>query len=74
MGDAMTAFSNATEWDYWASNWCSRCIKEDGCPLVTQVMVDNTVPAAWSPGSDDLRDRYHCADFACSCRRHQEGM
>jgi len=67
----MTAFSNGSEYDAWSANWCRRCTKDDMgladegvyCPIVTNVMVDNEVPAQWAPGTDDLRDRYHCSEF-----------
>lgn len=47
------------------------CIKDDSgeaaegvyCPIVSGVMLNNEVPPEWSPGTDDLRDRYHCSQF-----------
>lgn len=67
----MTAFSNNFEFDAWQANWCGRCVKDDigfaplgtHCPILTKVMMDNTTPDQWSPGTDDLRDRYHCKVF-----------
>lgn len=67
----MTAFSNGTEFDVWIPNWCGRCIKdhlglapeETYCPILSNVMADNEVPAQWTPGTDDYRDRYHCTEF-----------
>lgn len=67
----MTAFSNGFEFDCWAPNWCHRCTKDDTghapegifCPILTNVMAINQVPREWTPGTDDLRDRYHCSAF-----------
>lgn len=67
----MTAFSNDTEFQYWAENWCKKCIKDDlglapldtWCPILSITLAGNEVPPAWTPGTDDLRDRYHCKEF-----------
>ena len=63
----MTAFSNGFEHEAWSANWCDRCSKDqmDGpfCPILDEVFMENTVPPQWSPGTDDLRDRYHCSEF-----------
>jgi hypothetical protein len=63
----MSAFSNGFEFDCWSANWCDRCIKDDGesvfCPILSDVMLNNEVPPQWTPGTDDLRDRYHCSEF-----------
>lgn len=63
----MSAFSNHTEYEYWAANWCNRCIHDDGeskpCEILNSVVFDNEVPPEWTPGTDDLRDRYHCSKF-----------
>lgn len=67
----MTAFSNGFEFDCWSAGWCKMCIKDDSgeaaegvyCPIVSGVMLNNEVPPEWSPGTDDLRDRYHCSQF-----------
>lgn len=64
----MTAFSNNFEFESWSPNWCGRCSK-DGvdqppfCPILNVAFLENTVPAEWSAGTDDLRDRYHCSEF-----------
>ena len=60
----MTAFSNGFEYDEWAGNWCNRCQREDTCPLLDRVIFLNEKPAEWTPGTDDLRDRYHCPEFS----------
>lgn len=64
----MTAFSNGTEFDAWATNWCYRCVKDGGneppfCPILNLLYLENKVPEEFSPGTDDLRDRYHCSEF-----------
>lgn len=67
----MTAFSNGFEFDAWNPNWCGRCVKdgmgtgpqEAMCPVLSGVMINNKVPKEWIPGTDDLRDRYHCTEF-----------
>lgn len=67
----MTAFSNGSEFDAWEPNWCGKCVKdyiglgnpEIQCPIITDVLLNNTVPEQWTPGTDDLRDRYHCTEF-----------
>lgn len=67
----MTAFSNGTEFDYWRPTHCDICIKDETggapegtyCPILTQVFADNEVPPQWTPGTDDLRDQYHCSEF-----------
>lgn len=70
----MTAFSNGTEFEIWATEWCYRCTKDDlgrgelgtYCPILSDVMALNEVPEQWSLGTDDLRDRYHCSEFECN--------
>lgn len=67
----MTAFSNGFEHECWSANWCYKCTKDEiglapkgiYCAILTDVMADNTVPPQWTPGTDDLRDRYHCSEF-----------
>ena len=63
----MSAFSNSTEYEYWAPNWCEQCTKDDMesvfCPILSDVMLNNEVPPQWTPGTDDIRDRYHCSEF-----------
>jgi hypothetical protein len=67
----VTAFSNGFEFDCWSSNWCSMCIHDDQglapegtyCAILSDVMVENEVPSEWNPGTDDLRNRYHCTKF-----------
>ncbi|OQW34490.1 MAG: hypothetical protein A4E20_10750 [Nitrospira sp. SG-bin2] len=66
-GPTETAFSNGFEYDEWADLWCYRCVKDDMesvfCPILNGVILNNEVPKEWSPGTDDLRDRYHCSEF-----------
>jgi hypothetical protein len=61
-------FSNSTEWEYWAANWCYRCAN-DGigigkdtpmCPIIGISLVDKT-PSEWliSTGVD----KYQCIEF-----------
>lgn len=67
----MTAFSNGFEYDCWSANWCCHCTRDDTglanegtwCSILTDVLLTNELPAQWSPGTDDLRDRYHCSEF-----------
>jgi hypothetical protein len=67
----MSAFSNGFEFEMWEPNWCGRCIKDEMggapegtfCPILSKVMLNNEVPPQWTPGTDDLRDRYHCSEF-----------
>ena len=67
----MTAFSNGFEFDAWASTWCDLCVKDDRgyapegtfCKILTDCMATNVIPEQWNPGTDDLRDRYHCKEF-----------
>ena len=59
------AFSNGFEYESWRDNWCDRCINDVNydCPIVAVAVIDDAVPGQWSPGTDDLRDRYHCSEF-----------
>lgn len=65
------AFSNGFEYDAWTANWCHRCTKDetgtapDGvyCEILNLALCGGEVPPEWSPGTDDLRDRYHCSEF-----------
>ena len=68
----MSAFSNGFEFEMWEPNWCGRCTKDSSvgwalegvfCPILDKVMLEDIVPEEWSPGTDDLRDRYHCSEF-----------
>lgn len=67
----MSAFSNGSEFDAWEPNWCGKCTKdymgtapaETYCPILSYVMLENEIPKEWTPGTDDLRDRYHCKEF-----------
>ena len=64
----MSAFSNGFEYESWAANWCDRCVRDRdaayvGCPIMDEVFLENVVPKQWTPGTDDLRDRYHCSEF-----------
>jgi hypothetical protein len=67
----MTAFSNHSEYDAWASHWCAKCARDEigtapegtHCPILNTAILENKVPPQWSPGSNDLHDRYHCSKF-----------
>lgn len=67
----VTAFSNGFEYDAWSASWCAMCLHDElghapegtYCPILTDVMANNEVPAQWTPGTDDLRDRYHCSSY-----------
>lgn len=63
----MTAFSNGFEHECWLANRCDKCKHDDGesvfCDILSTVMLENKVPSEWTPGTDDLRDRYHCSKF-----------
>lgn len=67
----MTAFSNGSEYDAWSASWCRKCIHDDMgtapggtyCPIISSVQLTNQIPPQWSPGTDDLPDRYHCKEF-----------
>lgn len=63
----MTAFSNHSEFEVWATDWCNACVKDDGetlfCPILDAVFCDNVVPPEWSDGTNDLSDRYRCESF-----------
>lgn len=65
----MTAFSSGFEFDSWSANWCWECVRDAdaesglGCPILAEVFIDNAAPRQWSPGTDDLCDRYHCSEF-----------
>lgn len=60
----MTAFSNGTEWDCWAANWCYRCTKEETCDIWLDAMMENEVPDEWTIISPNgLGDRYSCSEF-----------
>lgn len=61
-------FSNGYEWDCWSSRWCMRCQREDVCPILDNVFLNEVVPPEWTPGTDDLYDRYHCSMFLGSDR------
>jgi hypothetical protein len=68
---AMTAFSNGSEYDAWTAHWCRKCARDEVgtapegtyCPILSDVIVENKVPPQWSPGTNDLHDRYHCSEF-----------
>lgn len=63
----MSVFSNGFEFEAWQANWCARCVKEPDCLILTAVLLDeleeDEIPAEWSPGRDDLYDRYHCSEI-----------
>jgi hypothetical protein len=67
----MTAFSNGSEYEVWASHWCRKCARDEMgtapegtyCPILGVALLDNKVPPQWSPGDNDLHDRYHCSEF-----------
>lgn len=71
MSDDGGAFSNGFEFDEWRGNWCDRCVKDESgegpegtmCPILDVVLLTDEMPEQFSPGTDDLRDRYHCAEF-----------
>ena len=61
------AFSNSTEWEMWAANWCERPCKVDAnqdCPLIMIALLGRT-PAEWLPQPADRypSDAYHCVNF-----------
>lgn len=57
------AFSNGFEWDCWSENWCQKCSLYGDCGILGEAFVEGTTPTEWTPGTDDLRDRYHCSEF-----------
>jgi hypothetical protein len=61
------AFSNGHEFECWSAKWCNDCKHDDGesnfCDILSNAMLGEEVPKEWSPGTDDLRDRYHCSKF-----------
>jgi len=64
-------FSNGFEWDCWSAHWCRCCAKDEwgtapegtSCPLLEVVFCHEKTPSQWTPGTDDLHDRYHCTEF-----------
>lgn len=67
----MTAFSNGSEYDAWSAHWCRKCARDETgtapegtyCSILGVALLDNKVPKEWTPGRDDLHDRYHCQEF-----------
>lgn len=55
----------------WVGNHCWGCQKDEignapegvYCSILNSVMLENEVPPQWTPGTDDLRDRYQCSEF-----------
>jgi hypothetical protein len=33
------------------------------CDILNKAIIENRVPPQWSPGTNDLHDRYHCSEF-----------
>ena len=69
---AGTAFSNMSSFEYWAANWCNRCVNDDTwgvgpkdaeCPLITVAMLMGCTPGEWMEQPADGPDRYHCIEF-----------
>ena len=68
---ASTAFSNHSEFEVWAARWCHRCARDETgtapegtyCSILGHAMLDGKIPPQWTPGRDDLHDRYHCSEF-----------
>ena len=66
------AFSNGTEWEIWASNWCMRCTREAafwagksdvGCDTANAALFLDETPIAWMETEDGCHDRYRCIEF-----------
>lgn len=66
------AFSNMTEFEMWAANWCSNCVNDGTwgagpanaeCPLLTVSMLLGCTPGEWLEQPSDSPDRYHCIEF-----------
>ena len=67
------AFSNGTEWEMWAANWCyapcqrdvlfQRDISKTGCEILFRAMFGDEVPPEWVRQPDESHDRYHCIEF-----------
>lgn len=68
-------FSNNTEWEMWATNWCYRClvdapfqngISSTGCPLILYALTHDESPPEWLEQPDTVAnpgDRFHCVNF-----------
>jgi hypothetical protein len=66
----MTAFSNGTEHEIWAANWCDRCQRDalfrndigPGCPIIAVALLGDT-PPEWIEQAPGSLDRDHCIVF-----------
>lgn len=65
------AFSNSTQYEIWAANWCDRCLRDaifrntgkgSGCKILYGVMATNEVPLEWLV-QDEIYADYHCIEF-----------
>lgn len=70
-----SAFSNGTEHERWAANWCDRCLVDapfrnnmkgaTGCPIIAKAMFEDVIPVEWieQPPKSYPDDAYHCINF-----------
>lgn len=70
-------FSNSTEYECWAPNWCGRCLVDapfrnglkgaTGCPILLVALADKKpgewLEQEWGEKGPPLADRYHCVEF-----------
>ncbi len=57
----MTAFSNGSEYEEFASAFCYQCVYEPDCPLLEQVFCYDETPAEFVPNR--RMRRYDCTQF-----------
>ncbi|PWK81676.1 hypothetical protein C8D88_11687 [Lentzea atacamensis] len=70
------AFSNGTEFEMWAENWCRRPCQEDKhgeCPIIMTALLAFT-PVEWLPQPADQypSNAYHCVNFRGPDERDEE--
>lgn len=62
-----SAFSNGSEFEAWASNWCQSkepCKHFDTCPMITVALLDPLTPTEWVPDQPrSLGRQYTCTEY-----------
>ena len=69
-------FSNSTEYEMWAANWCHRPCqmdKNEDCPLIMTALLGKT-PVEWleQPADQYPSNAYHCVNFRGPDERDEE--
>jgi hypothetical protein len=67
------AFSNGSQWEYWADRWCYRCANDDiglggdekYCPILSASLALDGTPREWQAETEDdhVHGDYTCTEF-----------